>query len=76
MLKNFLLLAFLLTGLTTVVQKTVFSYQTDVAKSTKNSICESIVVPDERTGKTTIILKSNDNVEYLLIKLTVSEYFS
>lgn len=67
MLNPFLLIACLLTGSSAIAQQNVFSYQTDVAKSIKNSTCESIVVPDERTGKTTVILKGNDKVEYLLL---------
>jgi len=53
-----------------MAQKTVFTYQTEVAKSTKSSPVESIIVPDETTGKTTIILKGNDKVEYLLLNKT------
>ncbi|WP_207515999.1 hypothetical protein [Longitalea luteola] len=67
MLHNIFLIAFLLTGFPVVAQKTVFSFQTSNVDSTKKSTCESFVVPDEKAGKTTIILKGNDNVEYLLL---------
>ena len=55
MQRDLLLITFLLVGLSTVAQKTVFTYQT-VAKSAKRAPVESIIVPDETTGKTTVIL--------------------
>jgi hypothetical protein len=67
MIRNLLLIAIMLIGMSTVAQKTVFTYQAEVAKSAKRAPVESIIVPDETTGKTTVILKGNENVEYLLL---------
>jgi hypothetical protein len=67
MLHNLLLIAFLLTGFPIVAQRTVLSFPTDLAVSSKDSNCQSFIVPDERTGKTTIVLKGSDKAEYLLV---------
>jgi hypothetical protein len=65
--KNLILTSFLLIGLSTVAQKTVFNYQIEVSKNAKPSSIESIIAPDEVTGKTTIVLHNSDQVEYLLL---------
>lgn len=66
MLNNLLLKIFLLIGLPAFAQKSVLSYSTDV-KSTQKTSCESYVFPDEKTGKTTVVLKGDDKAEYLLL---------
>jgi hypothetical protein len=65
--RNLLLMSAMLIGMSAMAQKTVFTYQTEFVKSAKRSPVESIIVPDETSGKTTVILVGNDNAEYLLL---------
>src|SRR5689334_5924005 len=72
MQRKLLFIFLLLIGMSTLAQKTIFTYQTELSKNIKRSSIESIIVPDESTGKTTVILKGNDNVEYLLFDKSFS----
>lgn len=67
MQRDLLLASFLLIALCTVVQKTVFTHQIEASTNPKRTALESIIVPDETTGKTTIVLHNNDKVEYLML---------
>ena len=67
MLRNFYVIVLLLSSFPLVAQKTVLASPMDLAVTAKTSTCESFILPDERTAKTTIVLKGSDKVEYLLV---------
>ena len=54
-------------------QKTVFSYQPWGGSYYRKEGWEAYAIPDEKTGKTAIILRNKDNVDYALLDKNFSQ---